>query len=78
MFFLVGLKTRHSTVDTGRFHCPNEDATRPYRHARARRWFTVFFLPIIPLGRQGEWVRCQGCGATYGVDVLARHPARTS
>ena len=75
MFWIIGLKTRTSTVERGRYHCPNEDAPRPYQHLRARRWFTVFFLPLIPLDRQGEWVRCAGCGATYGTDVLARHPA---
>lgn len=31
----------------------------------ALRWFTVFFLPLVPLGQQGEWVQCQSCGATY-------------
>lgn len=75
MFVIVGLKSRRSTVDTGRFHCPNEDATRPYHHQRLRRWFTLFLVPIIPLDRQGEWVQCDGCGATSGTDVLARHPA---
>ena len=75
MFWILGLKTRQSTVERGRFRCPNEGATRPYRHLRARRWFTVFFLPLVPLDRQGEWVQCDGCGATYGPDVLVRHPA---
>ena len=78
MFFILGLRSRTSTVDRGQFRCPNEGADRPYRHERARRWFTVFFLPLVPLGSQGERVQCQSCGATFGPDVLARHPARTS
>lgn len=77
MFVLFGLKTRQKAVDRGRFHCPNEGATRPYQHVQARRWFTLFFLPVLPLDRQGEAVRCQSCGATYGPDVLRRHPAST-
>jgi hypothetical protein len=76
MFFIVGLRMRHSTVDRGTFGCPNERGDRPYDRVRARRWFTVFFLPLIPLGRGGEWVRCRSCGATYGPDVLARRAAR--
>lgn len=75
MFWIIGLKTRQTTADRGQYHCPNEDATRTYRHVRARRWVTAFFVPLIPLDRQGEWVQCEGCGATYGTDVLARHPA---
>lgn len=78
MFFIFGLTTRRKAVDTGRFRCPNEGATRPYRRLRARRWFTLFFIPLIPLDRQGEWVQCQGCGATYGADVLERHPAQVA
>ncbi len=78
MFFLFGLTSRRSTVDTGEFHCPNEGATRSYRHTRALRWFTLFFIPVLPLNTQGESVRCQGCGATYGPDVLERHPARAA
>ena len=76
MFFIAGLKTRNSTVDRGRFRCPNEGAERGYRHVRARRWFTLFFIPLIPLGTNGEWVRCEGCGAIYGPDVVRRHAIR--
>lgn len=76
MFFILGTKSRTKTLESGRFHCPNEGGDRPFRHQQTRRWFTVFFVPLIPLGKQGEWVRCQSCGATYGPDVLARHPAR--
>ena len=75
MFFILGLKTRLSTIDTGMFRCPNEGGDRAYRHVRARRWFTLFFLPVIPLGTQGEWVRCQGCGTQYGPDVVDRYRA---
>jgi hypothetical protein len=75
MFFVLGVKTRTSTVGQGRFRCPNEGADRPYRRLRARRWLTVFFIPLVPLDAQGEWVRCGGCAAQYGPDVIARHPA---
>lgn len=77
MFVIFGIKSRKKTIEQGRFHCPNEGGTRPFRHQQARRWFSLFFIPLIPLGKQGEWVQCLSCGATYGPDVLARHPART-
>lgn len=75
MFFILGMTSRHRTVESGRFTCPNEGQSRPFQHEQARRWFTLFFIPLIPLGKQSEWVRCQSCGATYGPDVLSRHPA---
>ena len=75
MFFIAGLTTRRTTVDSGRFHCPNEGAVRGYQRLRARRWFTLFFVPLLPLGTRGDWVRCRSCAATYDSDVLHRHPA---
>jgi hypothetical protein len=78
MFFIVGLRMRHSTVDTGIFGCPNEHGDRSYQHVRARRWFTVFFIPLIPLGKRNEWVRCRSCGATYSPDVLTRRASQRS
>ncbi|MDX1622291.1 MAG: hypothetical protein R3320_14945 [Nitriliruptorales bacterium] len=77
MFVIFGMKTRDKTVDEGQFHCPNEGGTRPYEHKQARRWFSLFFIPLIPLDKQGERVRCRSCGAIYGPHVLQRHPART-
>lgn len=77
MFFIAGLTTRDKTVDRGRFRCPNEDAERRYRHVRSRRWFTLFFIPLLPLNTQSERVRCDGCGTIYGPDVVRHHPARS-
>jgi hypothetical protein len=75
MFFILGITSRTSTVDTGVFRCPNEGADRRYRHERARRWFTLVFIPLVPLGTQGERVQCDSCGVRYGTDALTRHPA---
>jgi len=75
MFFIIGLTTRTATVDSGMFFCPNEGGNRAYRHLRMRRWFTLFFLPLIPLGQQGELVECQSCGVAYDPDVIRRSRA---
>lgn len=72
MLFIFGVKTRRKTLDSGRFSCPNEGGSRRYRRVRARRWFTFFFVPVVPLGKQGEWVQCQSCSATYPSDILRR------
>ena len=36
-----------------------------------RRWFTLFFIPVIPLNRAGEQVRCAVCGTRYRMEVLS-------
>ena len=72
MLFILGLKPRVKTLDTGQFHCPNENGTRRYRSRRARRWVTFFFVPVIPLGTQGEWVECDSCGSQYHTSILGQ------
>lgn len=75
MFFIAGLTSRIKALEAGQFFCPNEQGTRGYQHLEQRRWFTLFFIPLIPLGGRGEWVQCQSCGATYDVGVLQQFPA---
>ena len=47
-------------------------ATARYRRLEARRWFTVFFIPVIPLKQLGTVVQCDSCGGQFGDDVLQR------
>ena len=47
----------------------------PYRHKRVRRFFTLYFIPMIPLDLHGEYVECQRCRGTYLLDVLNFDPA---
>jgi len=41
-----------------------------YRHVTYRRWFTLYFLPVIPLGRVGEQLECQGCHCFFSPRIL--------
>lgn len=59
----------------GDFHCPGCGWTRqPYEHKTVRRFFTLYFIPVIPLDKLGEYVKCQTCGGTYQVSVLDFDP----
>lgn len=70
MLLIWGWKARYSTRGTGTFYCPNEGGDRPYRHQRAQRWFTFFFIPLIPLKVLGEFIECSSCGSSYDEVVL--------
>ena len=61
----------YSKGPPGEFHCPCCSGTRGYRHKRVRRFFHVFFIPLIPLNLAGEYVECAGCKGTYKLEVLA-------
>lgn len=69
--------TRSVTYNKGKgsFHCPGCGDTRAYAHKRVRRFFTLYFIPLIPLDLLGEYVECSGCDNTYKPSVLEFDPA---
>ena len=67
---IFGWRTRESTTGSGTFTCPHCRTSQVYRHVTYRRWFTLYFLPVIPLGRLGEQLECQGCLRCFAPQVL--------
>jgi zinc-ribbon family len=76
VLLIFGLSVFFRTVGQGDFHCPNCGGDRRYRQRVARRWFTLFFLPVIPLNRVGEVVECATCRTRFNLDVLRLPTAR--
>jgi zinc-ribbon family len=70
LLLIWGLRVFFRTISEGVFHCRNCGGDRQYRLRSGRRWFTVFFIPVIPLNKAGEHVQCQTCKTRYVVDVL--------
>ncbi|KAB2345589.1 zinc-ribbon domain-containing protein [Actinomadura rudentiformis] len=70
MLLIFGLSVFFRTVSEGSFHCPQCGGDRAYRRRAGRRWFTLFFLPVIPLNRIGEVVECRTCRTRYSVSAL--------
>jgi tellurite resistance protein len=70
VLLIFGLSVFFRTVGQGDFHCPNCGGDRHYRQRVARRWFTLFFVPVIPLNRVGEVVECATCRTRFNLDVL--------
>ncbi len=71
MFIIFGMRTRPSKVSEGEFFCPRCGADRHYVLQRFRQWFTLFFLPVFPIGgAKGEQVKCQTCNTAYRPEVL--------
>jgi zinc-ribbon family len=61
MFFLFG--TRRKAKMLGQMERRCAKCTRPTVHSaiESRQWFTLFFIPVIPLGSNYA-VRCNLCG----------------
>jgi len=72
VFVLIwGFRVFYRTIDQGAFHCRQCGGDRPYRRRAGRRFFTLFFIPVIPLNKVGEQVQCATCKTRYVVDVLS-------
>ena len=70
MILIWGWKPVSKAIDNGVFYCPNEAGDRHYDLMNAKRWFTVFFLPLIPLDELGQYVECRHCHSQYDTAVL--------
>ncbi|MCA9245375.1 MAG: zinc ribbon domain-containing protein, partial [Phycisphaerales bacterium] len=71
---IYGTRGVTTTKDKGEFHCPNCGDRQPYRLRRVRRFFTLYFIPLIPLDKLGEYIECDVCNGTYELDVLEYEP----
>jgi uncharacterized membrane protein YebE (DUF533 family) len=76
LYFIIIYGTRGMTSvgGMGKFHCPSCGASA-YQHKKVRRWFTLFFVPLIPLDLAGEYIECGKCFGTYELEVLSYDPA---
>ena len=70
MFLLFGIRPILRTIARGTFHCPREGVDCAYRRCSVRTWFTLFFVPLIPLKKHGELVQCESCRTRFDVAVL--------
>jgi hypothetical protein len=72
LLIIFGLRVFYRTIAQGTFYCRRCGGDREFRHRAGRRWFTVFFLPVIPLNPVGEHVQCSTCRTRYVTDVLGQ------
>ena len=70
LLIIFGLRVFYRTIAQGTFYCRRCGGDRQYRKRSGRRWFTLFFLPVIPLNSVGEHVQCTTCRTRYVTDVL--------
>jgi len=63
-----------SATDSGEFCCPRCGQGKTYTLKRVRRFFTLFFIPIVPLEKLGDFVECHHCQGTFNPEVLEIDP----
>ncbi|TXE12357.1 TerB family tellurite resistance protein [Algoriphagus aquimarinus] len=67
---IYGTKGVTITTKKGQFLCPNCNRVNKYRHKKVKRFFHLYWVPIIPLNTEMEFVECSVCSATYETEVL--------
>lgn len=75
---IFGTRPKHKVLGEGQFFCPRCQAQRTYTHKQATRYFTLYFIPVVPVGKMGEFIECQGCGTAFEMQVLQQKPDRSS
>ena len=60
------LRTDGTAVETA---CPRCNETGKIVGKSARQWFTIFFIPIIPMGSRTYFTECTHCNAQFGLSV---------
>jgi hypothetical protein len=71
MLLVFGVRYLASDVATGLFHCPSCGGDRPYRLRRPRAWLHLFWIAVLPLRTDEEYVECDLCRTRYQPSVLA-------
>lgn len=72
MILIWGFRFIGRRVGEGTFACPSCRVDRPYVRKLMRRWFTLFWIPLFPVGKpQGEQIVCGTCKHAYAPDVLS-------
>ena len=65
-----------STISQHDFHCPHCNGSRTCCVKQIRTWFTIYFIPLIPLSIQQRYLECISCGSTYDEALLTHDPQR--
>jgi predicted nucleic acid-binding Zn ribbon protein len=71
---IFGTRPRMKTIGSGTFYCPKCQTTRNYERKQGKNYFTLYFVPIFPVGDLGEFIECQTCHTTFETDVLKLKP----
>ena len=67
---IFGTRGITSTKRKGEFHCPTCDSMGQYRLKHVRKFFTLYFIPLIPLNSLGSYIECGSCSLTFDPEVL--------
>ncbi len=73
---IYGSRGITSVVETGQFNCPQCESPREFRLKQVRNFFTLYFIPLIPLDVAGRFLECGSCRGTFDEKIRSYDPAQ--
>lgn len=73
---IYGWRGLTSTIENGQFHCPQCSSQQSFRLRQVRNFFTLYFIPVIPLNVAGRFIECQTCKGTFTEETRNFDPAQ--
>lgn len=67
---IFGTRSVTTTLEKGSFYCPHCDQRASYRHQKVTKFFTLYFIPLIPIKTLGDYVECDKCNCSFVKSVL--------
>ncbi|MFN3149032.1 zinc-ribbon domain-containing protein [Bremerella sp.] len=71
---IFGTRGITSTVESNHFNCPQCRTKRDGSLKNVRTFFTLYFIPVIPMGSRGKYVECHSCGGNFAEEVWSYDP----
>lgn len=65
-----------SSLQYAEFYCPQCGGQRSGTLKQVRNFFTLYFIPLIPLDVAGRYVECGSCGGTFAEEILQYDPEK--
>jgi len=75
VLIICGSRVFFHITGQGVFFCQRCGGDRHYRRRSGRKFFTLFLVPVIPLNKVGEHVKCATCRTRFHPGVLTPSPA---
>jgi hypothetical protein len=66
MFILFGFRSMIRNLAMTTSPCRTTNQPAAHRLSRISRWFTLFFIPVIPVSRRYV-LTCSACGQSYKI-----------
>lgn len=71
MFFIFGFGPKTKVIEKNQFTCPVCRTRSHYELKQQRHYFSLFFIPLIPLSKpKRAFVSCLNCGTVMPSTVL--------